>query len=382
LKTGTDAGFDGNSLGGYALFSLIFYNGNNMEAVMRKILTLVFILLLTFFSVLLAQSAGQEVRVIMKDGSILTGAFTGQTGDELFIEVEKGKAMAIKKPEIKAVFDSATGQEISMSGPDGEKAAEATVQQSAPPAFFGFGRLAKHNPKKTEDVHGQKSETDRYRTSFELFVFASLNNSYAIGDPLQTWMQDDVKSGSPAFFNIGGTFMTALNPERTLYLGAGGSLNLPPSHSIWGSNLYYGGRDELVLNPYILSIDLPFRFALREPKGLCFTASPSLLLAFLSGYYNASSSHPLSINGGMPMYGKFETNIGSMGMGFGMAASAEYFFRIVGISAKFGFRILNASLNFDSSQGPWSPMDAAQKSIGIDLGGASMAIGVLLQFGH
>ena len=213
---------------------------------------------------------------------------------------------------------------------------------------------------------------------FELYGFATLNNSYLIGGPLQKWINDDVKSGSPAFFNIGGTTYIPVNSKNTMHLGVDFGLNVPPSHSIWGTNLYFGGRNELVLNPYILNIGMPLRLG-SGGSGLSMTFNPSMLMNFLSGKYSTNGT--INVDG-KSLTGTFNTSMGSIGMGFGLSLGAEYHLGIVGIGVKYGARILKSAVYFNNNNGgAWSPIDSNGKEIKLDLGGSYLTVGMMLKLG-
>jgi hypothetical protein len=215
---------------------------------------------------------------------------------------------------------------------------------------------------------------------FELSGFATLNNSYLIGPPMQKWMNDDIQSGSPAFFNIGGTSFFPLNTKNTVHLGVGMTFNIPPSHSIWGSNLYYGGRNELVLSPYMLSLDMPLRLGFGN-SGLSMTMDPALLMGFLGGKYSTNGNVNVE---GTTMTGTFQTSLGSMGAGFGMALGAEFSLGAFGIGIKYGARILKSAVYFNynnGSKGVWSPVEN-NKEIKLDLGGSYLSVGLMLRLGR
>lgn len=217
-----------------------------------------------------------------------------------------------------------------------------------------------------------------YRQSkyFELFGSATLNNSYLIGTAMQKWMNDDIGSGSPAFYNVGFANFSSLNESNTSFLGVGFSINIPPSHSIWGSNLYYGGRNELVLNPYILSVGIPYRYAFR-PSGFSLTLDPSLLMSVLTGKYSTNGNITID---GKNLTGTFSTNMGSMGIGFGLGLGAEYHFGFFGLGVKYGMRFLNSAVYFnDDSVGAWSPTDSNKNNIKLNLGGSYLSVGIMLK---
>lgn len=322
-------------------------------------------------------AAAKDVTVILKNSKILKGDMVGANDRVLFLN-EKGTAREIARSEIKEVFDDKTSEPVGLS-----------AGEAAPPGYSGGEKTdpgqEEGNPSVTtveadgetrsSPPQGRETEPREY---FEIFAYGSLDNSYAIGRPMQQWMASDIQSGSPAFANFGGNYFMGLDPENTLLLGFGVSVNMPPSHSIWGSSLYFGGRNELVLDPYTFSLDLPFRYEFSD-SGLSITLAPSLLMAILSGKYSTTGS--VNVNGS-PLTGTFYTNLGSAGIGFGASLGAEYYLGMIGFGVKCGVRILQSALNFDSPAGPWSPADSQGNLLGIDLGGSYMAVGAMIKFGN
>jgi hypothetical protein len=345
---------------------------------------------------LLSGSAlARQVTVIMKSSEIVKGDMVGANDGALFLN-EKGKAREITLADIKEIFDSKTNERVNVM-PASTEAADAVsaapavtsgpvseVQTGpAPSGLKETGEAPRKFGAEIAEVPSPprapaQTASQEPKSYLEIFGYGSLNNSYAIGKPLQQWMGDDIQSGSPAFANFGAAILGSLDPENTLFMGVGVSMNVPPSHSIWGSNLYFGGRNELVLDPYTFSLDVPFRYAFQD-SGFSLTLTPSLLMTFLTGKY--STNGIVNIDG-KPVTGTFYTNMGSMGLGFGLSASAEYYLGMFGLGAKLGFRMLESAINFDSVVGPWSPSDGKGNAINIDLGGSYMTIGVMLKFGN
>jgi|GEM_PF-2593233 hypothetical protein len=353
---------------------------------MKKFLlfSFLFLLCVPFLSAAADPAAGSTqpvVKIIMKDSSIVTGTLVGSDDGAIYVE-KSGKALTLKKSSVLKVFDASTGKELDING-----AATAAPAVTPAPAAETSGSDADKNTAAGKD---QDNSTHRKKFAaapgytepngfFEIFAYGTLSNSYNIGTSLQNWMQDDVQSGSPAFANIGGTAFMGLDPDQQMYLGVGMSLNIPPSHSIWGSNLGFGNDSELVLNPYTISVNIPFRYVFKD-SGFSLTLNPALIITVLTGYYTCSGNTYVTLNGYPSMQGTFDTNMGSLGMGFDLSLGAEYYFGMFGIGAKAGFRIEQAALNFNSPYETWSPTLNGQ-TVGIDLSGSYMTIGVMMKFG-
>lgn len=325
-----------------------------------------------FFSLslcLLFAQPGKAVKIIMNDSTVIKGEIVGMSADELFVEKD-GKAVTLKRKNVKNVFDAETGEQI--------EAPDKMVKKAEQPAAKDALKKGAEKMDAQRAAGSEKTAPGGRASEFtEAFVYASMSNSFAIGDPLKEWMRDDMASGSPAFFNVGGTMYMNIDEIGENYIGVGFSLYIPPSHSIWGSTLYYGGRNELVLDPNIFSLNLPFRHRFKN-SDLSVTIEAALLITILGGYYSTVDGVLVDTT---LVTGTMETNIGSMGMGMGLSAGAEYYFGFFGLGAKLGYRFLNSGLNFDSEAGPWSPQLDGD-AVGIDLSGVYMTVGALIKFGE
>ncbi len=75
-----------------------------------------------------------------------------------------------------------------------------------------------------------------------------------------------------------------------LSYGVGMGFLIPPSHSLWGTEVVFGGGHELVLNPSIISFYMPIKYAIGESKDLFLTFDPALLMGWVTGTYTGSTT--------------------------------------------------------------------------------------------
>ena len=207
---------------------------------------------------------------------------------------------------------------------------------------------------------------------FELSGFVSLSNSYNMG-MLNKYFQERtgnssllVDDGTPVFKKFEADFLFPASESAEIGLGMG--CVLPPSHSIWGTYLYYGGRDELVLNPVILNFSLPMKFELGKGSGFFLTVSPDLLMGGVSGYLHAP--------------GVDHTYVWSPGTGFGVTGGMDLMFgKHFGLSFKAGMRSLEVPLIYsDCASGSCAPLLNNKEQVKVDLGGFYSMAGLVLGF--
>lgn len=213
---------------------------------------------------------------------------------------------------------------------------------------------------------------ERVTGRIELIFDSTLSNTYKRGN-LDTWFSErtgdpdrQVDQGSPAFFGLG---LAALFPNRTdtFQMGIGLGLILPPSHSLWGSQIYFGGRQELVLNPQIFCFFIPLKIQLI--KGMYLSVSPAMLMGWVTGDYDDGFN-----------YLEFTP---SPTFGFGVSGALElYFMKSLGLSFKYGFRNLTTNLCYKdptSETGYSQPVLANGDEVKPDLGGYYMTVGLILR---
>ena len=229
-------------------------------------------------------------------------------------------------------------------------------------AFIGSSANAQPKP----DV-GAKAylEFGAYGTLFNTYKRGNLDTWFAerTGDPTR-----QVDAGSPAFwdFEVGVLFP---NPKDTFQFGVGAGLIIPPSHSLWGTQLFFGGRREVVLKPQIISFYTPFKVQLGEAQGFYVTVSPAMLMGWTTGTYTAPGTSL-----------KFTA---SPGFGFGLSGGMELFFNeSLGISFKAGIRFLKTDLVYEnpaSSTGYSQPLLSNGEKVKVDMGGTYLIAGLVLR---
>jgi hypothetical protein len=182
------------------------------------------------------------------------------------------------------------------------------------------------------------------------------------GDPDQ-----QVDQGSPAFWGLEAAMFFPINKDAILG-GASMGFIIPASHSLWGTQLYFGGRQELVLNPTIVSVGMPIKFQLGNSQRFYGTIHPAMLMGWVTGTYTSTTT------------GLMFT--ASPSFGFGMSVEGEAMFsRLLGATFRFGFRSLKADLAFEdasSTTGYSQPLLNDGEEVQADLGGTYMTIGVSL----
>lgn len=207
----------------------------------------------------------------------------------------------------------------------------------------------------------------------KLGLSGTMYNTYNRGN-LDTWFAERtgdpnraVDQGSPAYFSFEGALLLPVRPDE-LWVGANMGFNIPATHSLWGTALFFGGRQELELSPWVFSFGVPVRYRMGPSDRLFVTATPSLLMGWVTGTYSDTSN-----------YLEFTP---SPGFGFGIAMGAEMMFsKHFGANLDFGYRALKSDLSFSdntSSTGYSQPTLNNGEGVQADLGGSFMTIGLSL----
>ena len=215
------------------------------------------------------------------------------------------------------------------------------------------------------------------KVSIEFGFYYSLMNSYKRG-VLDEWFTEVtgdptrlVDQGSPAFFSLSGTLFFDISSNFAL--GVGTDVHVSSPHALWGSQIFWGGRQEIVLNPFIVGFKMPLRIKIGGAGMLMsITASPALLMGWVTGTYDNSATLT---------YWEFSP---STKMGFGMSGGIETFLgKSFGFGVNIGYRSLTVGLSFEdpsSSTGYSSPATSGGELVTVDLGGTYMTTGLLIRF--
>lgn len=217
----------------------------------------------------------------------------------------------------------------------------------------------------------------RKAVSLELGFYYSLVNSYNRG-LLDEWFAEVtgdparlVDEGSPAFYNASGTLF--FNVSSNFAIGVGGDVHISAPHALWGSQIFWGGRQEIVLSPLIIGVKMPFRIMTGGGgMSISLTATPSLLMGWVTGTYDNSAS------------GTYWEFVPSSKMGFGISGGMEIFFgKGFGMGITAGMRMLTTGLAFDdptSETGYSAPITSSGDEVTVDLGGMYVMTGLLIRF--
>lgn len=213
----------------------------------------------------------------------------------------------------------------------------------------------------------------KIRPQFVFGIHGTLSNSYNRGN-LDDWFGEltgdpdrQVDQGSPAFWGLEATMFMPVRADAIM-LGASLGFTIPASHSLWGTQLYFGGRQELVLNPMIFSFGLPLKFQLGSSQRFYASVKPAMLMGWVTGTYTSETTwidFTPAPSFGFGVSGEWETMIS----------------RMFGFDATLGFRVLKADLAFEnasSETGYSQPLLDNGEEVQADLGGMYMTLGLSL----
>ncbi len=215
------------------------------------------------------------------------------------------------------------------------------------------------------------------KVSLEFGFYYSLMNTYKRG-VLDEWFAEVtgdptrlVDQGSPAFFSVSGTMFFDISSNFAL--GVGADVHISSPHALWGTQIFWGGRQEVILKPFIIGVKMPLRIKIGTAgMMMSITVSPALLTGWVTGTYDNSATLT---------YWEFTP---SSKMGFGLSGGLETFLgKSFGFGVTAGFRSLTVGLAFEdpsSSTGYSSPTMLSGELVTVDLGGTYMMTGLLIRF--
>ena len=208
----------------------------------------------------------------------------------------------------------------------------------AGPAYGVLALVAVLLAGSSTNASAQEEESSGSRV--HLMLGASLSNDYNRGD-LDTWFGEltgstrQVDAGSPAFF-IGRLTLLGSGSGSSLGLGIAVGAAVPVDRSLWGTQTIFGGRTELVLNPFIAHVALPLRMPLSQGENVTVSIAPTMLMALTTGHLNQ---------------GEQRTGF-SPGPGFGLGGTLSLvvlFAGALGFSLEAGARVLEADIVWKDS---------------------------------
>ena len=215
------------------------------------------------------------------------------------------------------------------------------------------------------------------KVSLELGFYYSLMNSYNRG-LLDEWFIEVtadptrlVDAGSPAFYNFSGVLFIDVSPNFALGFGTEVMVSAP--RALWGTQIFWGGRQEIALNPFIVGFKVPLRLKIGGAgMMMSITASPMMLMGWVTGTYDNSATST---------YWEFTP---SSKTGFGVSGGIETFFgKSFGVGMNVGMRSLTVGLSFKdpgSSTGYSTPILSSGTPVTVDLGGTYVTTGLLIRF--
>lgn len=222
-------------------------------------------------------------------------------------------------------------------------------------------------PSPDDDVSGGQAPPQS-SIAFEMLGYGTLVNSYNLG-LADTWFYQrsgaHIDDGSPVYYGLD---LRLLFGIENFSIGFTFGFIIPISHSIWGTQIIYGGKYEIVLDPHIMTLGLPIKYRISDSVNV--VAEPAMLIGWVTGKY----TDPNPANN--------KTFDAAPGVGFGIMMGIEYFlFENFGISLNAGARVLTTDLMYadtTSGTGYSQPVLNNGTPVTVDLGGFYIKIGVML----
>jgi len=318
--------------------------------------------------------SGSNVLAQLVKGTLVESS--GMIGDfyEIYLQDQYGQPAQgfIDKKTVEVV--SGEEMEEKVTEPVPQKKEEPEVEEKPK---IGEKPKIKEKPKSAPAKKAVSALKAVKKASLELGFYYSLMNSYNRG-LLDEWFIEVtadptrlVDAGSPAFYNFSGALFIDISPNFALGFGTEVMISAP--HALWGSQIFWGGRQEIVLNPFIVGFKMPLRIKIGGAgMMMSITASPMMLMGWVTGTYDNSASST---------YWEFTP---SSKTGFGASGGIETFFgKSFGVGMNVGFRSLTVGLSFKdpgSSTGYSTPILSSGDPVTVDLGGTYVTTGLLIRF--
>jgi len=237
---------------------------------------------------------------------------------------------------------------------------------------YGTPRMKKKH--ETPENHGKMMES-----KFLIGGSFSLLNSYKMGNLEEFWQYITRNPSIAAPLAATGILavnmgsMSSLDSAGKNWMGVEGQfVSTSSSHTIWGTNLFYGGKDEVYFNAKFINIVLSYGRILDTKNNLLLIIEPGLDIGLMGGKIIVNS--------------KIYEQSFAVGVGGHMAVGINYMFsKHIGATARLGYRFIKIDETHQdtSSTTGYSSFYANGKdgeTVKVDWSGMYFTVGLVLSF--
>lgn len=226
------------------------------------------------------------------------------------------------------------------------------------------------------NVFSQNQEEDIVLTKYYIGASYSLMNSYNIGNLLDFWQNinndpNEEIGQATGFFNFRLGLQSSSSKQKH-WIGSELQIIITPSHALWGTNLFYGGKNEVYYKAFFSNICLYFGFAVDPKSKMVLIIEPGLDIGTMTGAFSTTTS-----------YYKQGLTVGLGGHG---ALGIDYHF-LENLSANFriGYRYIKINemhedKNSDTGYSTFYVEGSSGETVKVDWSGTYMTIGFTLSF--
>lgn len=175
----------------------------------------------------------------------------------------------------------------------------------------------------------------------------------------------DVDAGSSAYFDLSIAF-----PLFSEAIGLGIGVMLFNSHALWGTKLVFGGRAEFVLQPFLMYVSIPMRFAVGKSDRGYICIDPAILIGFVRGdLTHLNGTH-------------YEIALAEA-IGFHVPFGIDFYpSKHFGLEFRIGYRYAQARVGWSNPDSPtgYTQFTINDELVMADLSGVFMTMGLLIRF--
>ena len=135
-----------------------------------------------------------------------------------------------------------------------------------------------------------KSDEDNTQYISKLFIGGgfSLLNRYKIGNALDFWQnitgdpsREIAQSTGFFIFRVG--YLDQLTKNKKHWIGLNVQAVLTPSHAIWGTQIFFGGKNEIYFKAFFANLALTYAIAVDPKKNALIIIEPGLDIGYMKG---------------------------------------------------------------------------------------------------
>jgi len=144
-------------------------------------------------------------------------------------------------------------------------------------------------------VYAQETNKNEIISQYYIGAGYSFVNSYAIGNLLDFWQNRPNNDPNEEIEQATGIFSFRMGMQNCIsqkhWVGTELQIVITPTHALWGTNLFYGGRNEIYYRAYFANICLTYGYAIDRNSKMLIVFEPGLDIGTMTGTISTTTDY-------------------------------------------------------------------------------------------